>query len=186
MQVNIWTSLNSLRSLIIVSVYACTWSVTPTLVRTCGEVWSFIFEEQRHFNWEMNLARLMYAAPNAKVYTMLLPIMPMQEEVWYNNRYLCIHSTVWATIFYDRCPQQPFCVPMYYSMWITLYIQTLVQYQTAIVKITCLAMLSNHAHIQDIPICVKYDDLSLQSRVNFNCENNIQRPYKMSGPWRIN
>ena len=71
---------------------------------------------------------------------------------------------------------------MYYSMWITLYIQTLVQYQTAIVKITCLAMLSNHAHIQDIPICVKYDDLSLQSRVNFNCENNIQRPYKMSGP----
>ena len=140
---------------------------------------------ESHFNWEINLARLMYVSKCQGTYNAVTD--NAWEEVWYNNRYLCFPPYEPQSFTYDRCPQQPFLCAN-----VLQYVDYIIHTNASSVSDCCCQdylphyMLGNHAHIQDIPICVKYDDLALPSQVNFNSEDKIQQPYKMSGPWRIN
>ena len=77
---------------------------------------------------------------------MLLPIMPGKKFDTIIGTFVFHHmSHNLLRMIVVRSSRS--CVPMYYSKWIILYIQTLVQSQTAVVKITCLTICSAIMHI---------------------------------------
>ena len=131
--------LSSLKS---VRVRTFAWSAAPVLLH----LWSFIFEEEQRAvsrNELTVLCSITCASPNTKV------------------QQVPLFSTMWATILQPLSTSSCSNAPQYiailtycilYKAWQKLhtctYIQMLVQYQTVVVKITCLATLGNVVCLQ--------------------------------------
>ena len=64
---------------------------------------------------------MMCASPNAKVHGVIMMLSPMKPSKKFDTITSTLFSTMWATIFYNRCPQQLFRLPMHYNMWMQYY-----------------------------------------------------------------
>ena len=108
-------------------LHTCTWSAVPTLL-------SFVFEKERAISRN---GLVVCVSPNGKVHSVLMMLLLMKPGKTFDTI---------TGIFCDFCPQRPWRTYIYiYSITHKCY--TVAQYQTAVIKITCLGTLGNHFHL---------------------------------------